>query len=135
MELWTQDGLAQTWELAHAYVDEGEAFPRHMSLAFGWNTGVSAEVPVLRCSLSGTENRGVSWTGPVAEVPRIGKDFMVSTLAQATAAEPELGVVAVCFSLDPSGQGLWQNPDCLGILAAPSVEAGKAFLLLRMTFT
>lgn len=129
LELWTEEGLAQTWSLAQYSGGLGE-YPRRQILAFSGDISFWEEQPVLKygVAISGF----ASWNGTLDDVPYLSGGYVLGILKDPVTVSPEHGAVLACFSLSPTGSAIWRAPGWTGDLEAPVVEEGEAYLLLRL---
>ena len=131
MELWTHEGLVQTWQLACSKNAPDNYFPRKRTIGIGYDVkfGENGEPDLFSYGIA--LNAGV-WSGSYDDVPYFAGGFGFSPLTRTTTVDPEHGIVLGCFTLDPTGQGQWRTANWCGNVAQPEVDPGEAYLLLRM---
>ena len=134
MELWTQEGLVQTWPVAEAY---NPTAPRHQTLGFSFQEGEEPSAMELVVSTDlGT------WQTTLEGVPDLNLGYLMSRLDERCKADPEHGAVLACWALaveggvtlKPDGGRtiIWSTPGWTGAVEKPRVLEGERFLLLRL---
>lgn len=129
LELWDHTGMQKTWHLGKLSDMAAFSPPRFQTLAMALGVNPSETDSTLEYALSFW---GYTWRGTLDDIPYMESGVGWNVLKQRTTVSPENGVVLACFSVDPSGQGRWRTPGCLGAEASPSLGPGQAFLLLRL---
>lgn len=134
LELWTTDGLVQTWPLAEASGADPTDWPRHetIALASGVDFGRDGSPDIFRW---GAALHNGTWRGTLSDVPYLSAGFGTNILTGRTEVHPEYGVVLACYYLDTTMQGIWRTAPCLGAVERPEVPEGQATLLLRLRYT
>lgn len=136
MELWTDQGLVQTWPVAQA--TNWPDAPRRQQLAFSYEF-----LPSQAQIQMGITMTGGTWYTTLTDVPYLGQGYVMDVLEQSCRLDPESGAVLACWSLpmiQESGSSqesdiTWAAPGCTGPIQAPQVEPGEVFLLLRLTIS
>ena len=136
MELWTDQGLVQTWPVAQA--TNWPDAPRRQQLAFSYEF-----LPSQAQIQMGVTMTGGTWYTTLTDVPYLGQGYVMDVLEQSCRLDPESGAVLACWSLpmiQESGSSqesdiTWAAPGCTGPIQAPQVEPGEVFLLLRLTIS
>ena len=135
MELWTDEGLAQTWMVAEE--DNLTDVPRHQQVAFSYSADRARSSMKIGMTLA------VSTSQTTLEgIPALDLGYLLSILNEQCEADPEHGVVLACWSLaaengvtlEPDGGRtiIWSTPGWTGTVEKPRVLEGERFLLLRL---
>ena len=127
LELWTHEGLMQTWPLAGAHNADPSGYPRKEMI--GFSLDVRSGVFCYGAAL----NMG-QWNGALEDVPYLSAGFGLNILTETTVVSKEHGAVLACWYLDPHEQGRWRVSPQLGAIEKPAVEQDQAFLLLRLLY-
>lgn len=134
MELWTDQGLVQTWTVAQA--SNWPDAPRRQQLAFSYEfLPAQAQIQI------GATMTGGTWYTTLTDVPYLGQGYMMDVLEQSCRLDPESGAVLACWSLpmlQKNGSARdsdisWAAPGYTGPIQTPQLEPGEVFLLLRLT--
>lgn len=129
LELWTDEGLIQTWQLARVFGVSSSEWPRQGTLALSLNVQFNPEL-----FLYGAAMHGGYWIDTLDDVPYLSSGFGMNFLEETTVVSRDYGAVLACYYLDTTGQGLWHADPCLGAVEKPAVEQDQARLLLRLLF-
>lgn len=129
LELWTDEGLKQIWQLAKAFDVSSSNWPRQGMIALSLDVQFNPEL-----FLYGAAMHGGYWNGTLEEVPYLSAGLGMNFLEETTVVSREHGAVLTCYYLDTTGQGLWTANPCLGAVEKPAVEQGQAMLLLRLLY-
>lgn len=133
MELWTHEGLAQTWQLAWAGNADPDTWPRHGTIALSLNVQFGQDGAPNQFHYGAALHSAI-WNSTLDDVPYLDAGFGSNFLREPTVADPEHGVVLACYTLDPTNQGRWRAAGWLGDVVEPTVDPGEAFLLLRLRY-
>lgn len=133
LELWTDDGLVQTWPLAEASGAISSNWPRRetIALASSVDFGQDGSPDIFRY---GAALHNGTWRGTLNDVPYLSAGFGSNILTERAEVHPEYGVVLACYYLDTTMQGRWRATSCLGAVERPQVPEGQAILLLRLLY-
>lgn len=129
LELWTDEGLMKTWQLARAFDVSSSNWPRQGLIALSLDVQFNPEL-----FLYGAAMNGGYWNGALDDVPYLSAGCGMNFLEETTIVSREYGAVLACYYLDTTGQGLWIATPCLGAVEKPAVEQGQAMLLLRLFY-
>lgn len=129
LELWTDEGLMQIWQLAEAHTVNPSIWPRHGTIALSLNEQFNPDLFLYGAAL----NVGY-WNGTLDDVPYLSAGFGMNLLEETTVVNREYGAVLACYYLDTTGQGLWKAAPFLGAVEKPTVERNQATLLLRLLY-
>lgn len=133
MELWTHQGLAQTWPIAKIDNADPDLWPRRGTIAIAQSVEFAHEDIPTQLHL-GAALPSAIFNTTRENIPYLDSGFGYSVLREPAVVDRENGVVLVCFSLDPTGQGQWRAPGWLDNISKPTVDQGEAFLLLRLLY-
>ena len=135
MELWTDEGLAQTWMVAEE--DNLTDVPRHQQVAFSYSADRARSSMKIGMTLAVS-----TWQTTLEGIPALDLGYLLSILNEQCEADPEHGVVLACWSLaaengvtlEPDGGRtiIWSTPGWTGTVEKPRVLEGERFLLLRL---
>ena len=133
LELWTHEGLEQTWELARAGNADPDRWPRKgtIALAFNVDFGADGEPDLFHSGAALVHGR---WNRTLEDVPYLSAGFGFQALEGTVTVDREHGAVLGCWYLDTTGTGRWQAVPWLGDVEAPEVEEGQALLLARLNY-
>ena len=131
LELWTDEGLMKTWQLARVFLGglEGLEWHRQETIALSLDVQFNPEL-----FLYGTTMYGGYWLNTLDDVPYLSAGYGMNFLEETTVVSRDYGAVLACYYLDTTGQGLWYAAPCLGAVEKPTVEQGQAMLLLRLFY-
>lgn len=129
LELWTDEGLKQIWQLARAFDVSFSNWPRQGMIALSLDVQFNPEL-----FLYGAAMHGGYWNGTLDDVPYLSSGFGMNFLEETTVVSREYGAVLACYYLDTTDQGLWTATPCLGAVEKPAVEQDQAMLLLRLLY-
>ena len=129
LELWTTEGLVQTWQLAKAenWTEGGQ---RRQTLVFSSRVDIAEPLSSMAWGVT-LSSVGV-WNGKLDDLPYMGAGYGYTALSEPAALSPDYGVVLMSWTLASTGTGRWRTGDWTGDVDAPTVEEGGAFLLLRL---
>lgn len=129
LELWTDEGLMKTWQLARAFDVSSSNWPRQGLIALSLDVQFNPEL-----FLYGAAMNGGYWNGALDDVPYLSAGCGMNFLEETTTVSREYGAVLACYYLDTTEQGLWIAAPCLGAVEKPAVEQDQAMLLLRLLY-
>mgnify|MGYP003308891455 FL=1 len=131
LELWTDEGLMKTWQLARAFLGglEGLEWHRQETIALSLDVQFNPEL-----FLYGATMYGGYWLNTLEDVPYLSAGYGMNFLEETTVVSRDYGAVLACYYLDTTGQGLWYAAPCLGAVEKPTVEQDQAMLLLRLFY-
>ena len=131
LELWTDEGLMKTWQLARVFLGglEGLEWHRQETIALSLDVQFNPEL-----FLYGATMYGGYWLNTLDDVPYLSAGYGMNFLEETTVVSRDYGAVLACYYLDTTGQGLWYAAPCLGAVENPTVEQGQAMLLLRLLY-
>ena len=131
LELWTDEGLMKTWQLARVFLGglEGLEWHRQETIALSLDVQFNPEL-----FLYGATMYGGYWLNTLEDVPYLSAGYGMNFLEETTVVSRDYGAVLACYYLDTTGQGLWYAAPCLGAVEEPAVEQDQAMLLLRLFY-
>ena len=131
LELWTDEGLMKTWQLAKVFLGglEGLEWHRQETIALSLDVQFNPEL-----FLYGATMYGGYWLNTLEDVPYLSAGYGMNFLKETTVVSRDYGAVLACYYLDTTGQGLWYAAPCLGAVEEPTVEQDQAMLLLRLFY-
>ena len=131
LELWTDEGLMKTWQLARVFLGglEGLEWHRQETIVLSLDVQFNPEL-----FLYGATMYGGYWLNTLDDVPYLSAGYGMNFLEETTVVSKDYGAVLACYYLDTTGQGLWSVAPCLGAVEKPTVEQGQAMLLLRLLY-
>lgn len=131
LELWTDEGLIRTWQLAKVFLGglEGLEWHRQETIALSLDVQFNPEL-----FLYGATMYGGYWLNTLEDVPHLSAGYGMNFLEETTVVSRNYGAVLACYYLDTTGQGLWYAAPCLGAVEKPTVEQDQAMLLLRLFY-
>lgn len=131
LELWTDEGLMKTWQLARVFLGglEGLEWHRQETIALSLDVQFNPEL-----FLYGVTMYGGYWLNTLDDVPYLSAGYGMNFLEETTVVSRDYGAVLACYYLDTTGQGLWYAAPCLGAVEKPTVEQDQAMLLLRLLY-
>ena len=131
LELWTDEGLMKTWQLARVFLGglEGLEWHRQETIALSLDVQFNPEL-----FLYGATMYGGYWLNTLEDVPYLSAGYGMNFLEETTVVSREYGAILACYYLDTTGQGLWYAAPCLGAVEEPAVEQDQAMLLLRLFY-
>ena len=131
LELWTDEGLIRTWQLAKVFLGglEGLEWHRQETIALSLDVQFNPEL-----FLYGATMYGGYWLNTLEDVPYLSAGYGMNFLEETTVVSRDYGAVLACYYLDTTGQGLWYAAPCLGAVEKPTVEQDQAMLLLRLFY-
>lgn len=131
LELWTDEGLMKTWQLARVFLGglEGLEWHRQETIALSLDVQFNPEL-----FLYGATMYGGYWLNTLEDVPYLSAGYGMNFLEETTVVSRNYGAVLACYYLDTTGQGLWYAAPCLGAVEKPTVEQDQAMLLLRLFY-
>ena len=131
LELWTDEGLMKTWQLARVFLGglEGLEWHRQETIALSLDVQFNPEL-----FLYGATMYGGYWLNTLDDVPYLSAGYGMNFLEETTVVSRDYGAVLACYYLDTTGQGLWYAAPCLGAVEKPTVEQDQAMLLLRLFY-
>ena len=131
LELWTDEGLMKTWQLARVFLGglEGLEWHRQETIALSLDVQFNPEL-----FLYGVTMYGGYWLNTLDDVPYLSAGYGMNFLEETTVVSRDYGAVLACYYLDTTGQGLWYAAPCLGAVEEPTVEQDQAMLLLRLFY-
>ena len=133
LELWTSDGLMQSWPLASASNADPDHWPRQETIAFATDASYRQNDSSDFFHYGATLHHG-TWQGTLDDVPYLSAGFGSNILMEDAVVHPEYGVIIACYYLDTAMSGRWTATPCLGAMEKPDVEPGQAVLLLRLLY-
>lgn len=131
LELWTDEGLMKTWQLARVFLGglEGLEWHRQETIALSLDVQFNPEL-----FLYGATMYGGYWLNTLEDVPYLSAGYGMNFLEETTVVSRDYGAVLACYYLDTTGQGLWYAAPCLGAVEEPTAEQDQAMLLLRLFY-
>ena len=131
LELWTDEGLMKTWQLAKVFLGglEGLEWHRQETIALSLDVQFNPEL-----FLYGATMYGGYWLNTLEDVPYLSAGYGMNFLKETTVVSRDYGAVLACYYLDTTGQGLWYAAPCLGAVEEPTAEQDQAMLLLRLFY-
>lgn len=131
LELWTDEGLMKTWQLAKVFLGglEGLEWHRQETIALSLDVQFNPEL-----FLYGVTMYGGYWLNTLEDVPYLSAGYGMNFLKETTVVSRDYGAVLACYYLDTTGQGLWYAAPCLGAVEEPTAEQDQAMLLLRLFY-
>ena len=131
LELWTDEGLMKTWQLARVFLGGLESLEWHRQETIALSLDVQFNPELF---LYGVTMYGGYWLNTLDDVPYLSAGYGMNFLEETTVVSRDYGAVLACYYLDTTGQGLWSAAPCLGAVEKPTVEQGQAMLLLRLLY-
>lgn len=131
LELWTDEGLMKTWQLARVFLGGLGDLEWHRQETIALSLDVQFNPELF---LYGATMYGGYWLNTLDDVPYLSAGYGMNFLEETTVVSRDYGAVLACYYLDTTGQGLWYAAPCLGAVEKPTVEQGQAMLLLRLSY-
>lgn len=127
LELWTHEGLVQTWPIAFASMGDD---PRRQPVALAYKEEETGALSTVRY---GVHLARLTFSTPCEDIPGLQNGYTASFLAEPTVVSPEHGVVLSCTSLDLYDRMEWRVPGWVGAIEGPTdLEDGEGMLLVRL---
>ena len=131
MELWTEEGMEQNWQLAGVDGGAPGGWGRHQKLGLQLcprRGELSGEMESRIMFLIGTSVR------PVEEIPYLAADrgLGMKVVEERITVDREQGAILCWYIIMPENAGSWNGPSWSGETAEPVVREGEAYLVVRL---
>ena len=131
MELWTEAGMEQSWELSRVGGGRPGGWDRRQKLGLQLcpqRGELSGEMDTRVMFLVGTSMR------PVEEIPRLTADrgLGMKAVKDRITVDRETGAILCWYIIAPENAGRWNGPSWFGETPEPEVKEGETYLVVRL---
>lgn len=131
MELWTEEGVEQKWQLSGVGGGAPGSWDRRQNLGMQLCLRRGEEFGELECRVMFLYG---AYVGPVEGIPYVthGRGLGMKVPEGPVTVDRETGAVLCWYIIAPENAGRWNGPSWFGETPEPEVKEGEAYLLVRL---